>query len=129
MYPQQTPSVLSDIVIISSSSSSSRRRPLATTIQGIQADIAALATIAIAVGGGGDPDGLPGRLVVLEEVAQLLLADVDALAPRRAAHLHHRAEQVQVVGDVGGAREDDEEQEEDGVAQDCLRRLALVINK
>ena len=74
----------------------------ASAVQGVHADRVA---VAIACWHG---DGLAGRLIALNELAKLLLTNVNALAPGSIAHLHHGAKQVEDVGDICATRDDDE---------------------
>ena len=62
---------------------------------------------------------LPRSLRVLQEVSELLLADLDGLVGRRVGHLQHRAEKSQAVCDICAARNDDEQHEQERVSDDC----------
>jgi hypothetical protein len=102
---------LLDIIIVIRITS---RGLFASTVQRVEAD-----GVAVPRRSRGHSDGLSGRFVVLEELSQLLLADLDALAPSGVAHLHHGSKQVEAVGDIGASSNNDEKQEQNRVAQHC----------
>ncbi len=62
---------------------------------------------------------LPPAFIVLQEFAELLLADLDCLGRCGVGHAEHGAPEVEAVGDVGADGEDDEEDEVDWVAEHC----------
>lgn len=64
-------------------------------------------------------NGLPARVGRLEEVAQLLLEYVQPLRAGRVGHAQDRAPEVESVGHVGADAHEDEEDEVEGVAEDC----------
>lgn len=62
---------------------------------------------------------LPAGVGRLEEVAQLLLEDLEALRAGCVCHAQDRTPEVEGVGDVGADGREDEEDEVDWVAEDC----------
>jgi hypothetical protein len=102
----------SDFVVIFIGSTGSLIPP---AVQGIQAD-------GVRVAPGWHVDGLSGRLVVLEEFSELLLANLDTLAVRGIAHLHHGSQEVETVRNIGTSAKKDEKNEEHRVAENYPQR-------
>lgn len=58
------------------------------------------------------------RLVVFQKFPKLLLSNVDRLVASGVGHLHHRAEEIEIVGNVGAAGEHAKHDKQDRVAED-----------
>lgn len=108
-YQYTCKSPLNIVVVVFHQAGAGARRLLPAAIQRVEADRVRVATR--------HADGLSGRLVALEELAEALLADVDGLVPGGGAHLHHGSQKVEAVGDVEAAGNNNEKQKQHGVAK------------
>ena len=64
-------------------------------------------------------NSLSSSLRLLKKVSQLLSEDLKTLRRGGVGHAQHRSPKVERVGDVGACAQKDEEDEIDGVAEDC----------
>lgn len=87
----------------------SRRPSAPSAVQRVHADVAVLPRR--------HGQRLSCRVGVGDEVAQLLLGNVQALANGRVAHLHHGAQEVEVPRSVGASTQQDEKDEHERIAQ------------
>lgn len=83
---------------------------LAFAVEGIKAD-------SISVLPCGHSNSRARRLVVFQEISELLLSNVDGLVAGGVGHLHHRPKKIKIVSNVGAARKHAKHDKQDGIAQ------------
>lgn len=65
------------------------------------------------------PNSLPPSLRRLQKLPQLLLENLQALRASRVRHLQNRTPEIELVSHIGTSAKEDEEDEVDGVSEDC----------